>query len=1493
MSGPAARLDADPAEPAGPVDAVPDSVLGVADLTWSELADSVWLASAIDAASPSPCAGSTEPPPAGRVDEVDEPAPVEPVVRPPPAGREPSEKPVEPVESRAESRAEPSAELPAELLVEPMVDPMVGPGPAVPEPFDIEAPVREPPTGRVASAHASLPRALEALRALRPLKRYVRSARDGDVVVDEEATAERVAQDGLWLPVVRRRRERWLDLTVVVDDGPSMALWRSRVAAFVTLVEKSGVFGTVRVRRLVTDGVRGGVPLAPVLRGGTGGTLPRDPAEILDHSGRRVVLVLTDGLAPAWRADLTGPVLARWGRVMPLAVINLLPQWLWSRAGLAVRHARLTTPADLRPNRRWRVELPDAWTEPDPDAILPDDAVPIPVLELGPRWLRWWSRLISGRQHDVDATALLATDKPRPTVATYDSAAGSAAQRVAAFRSVASPQAQHLAQLLAAVPVDLQVAQLVQEAFQQGRHPEFVGELIATGLLRYAPRADAESDSDTTLFELPIPVRESLLDGARRSETARVVRTVAHHFGRSMSVLERMRDALDNPHTAADPRPTPETADEIALERVVLRALNGPYLVRANRLAQLDIETPSVDHESETMPPRPEPHDLSANDTDERTGIPSTAPEPTTARHHDPDARQPVTTLLTHPPLYSTGTSRERQPDEAPPIWGNVPQRNLSFTGRSDLLDQLDQRLTAGGTTAVLPAALHGMGGIGKTQMAMEYIYRHLQDYDVIWWIEAGRPTQIRAALTELARQLHLPGGNDASVAIPAVREALRTGRPYRRWLLVFDAAESPDQVRPFFPTNGPGEILITSRNPDWAGVARPLEVALFKREESRELMRRRSPDIADAAADEVAERLGDLPLAISQASAWLAETGMPPAEYLRLLDEKVNEMLEASAPANPDEVSVTAAWNVSFDELRNRNAAAHQILQICAFFSPEPISRDIFSGVRGVSIQPEIDVALRDPIQLARAIRDINRYSLAKIDHANNTIQLHRLVQLVLRTRLMPKQVAQQMRHGAHQLLAAVDPNDPDSGKAWRQYRELLPHIYSADVVDCHDAWVRQLVINLMGFLSQWGDNQEAAELARRALDRWTEMLGERDPQALEVAGRLGRYLWSLGRFDEAAELNQRTLRLRLEVSGENAEQTLTVQTNVVIDHRSRGEFAAGRKLSEEILQKSRKLFGDDDPVTINAAYHHALSLRLAGDYHAAAELDEDTFRRSVEVLGPDHPRAYAANVARIIDRREAGQYSWARVEQEKLTATWWERFGEDAADSWLSMFQLAVARRKDGDHAGALELSKNAFDYFRTHAGESSLDTMACLLAYSIDLRHEGDLVAARKQGELVFERYRQVLGEQHPHTIATTVDLAVTLRLLGDVAGARELNERALEQFRATVGADNPYSLVTAVNLASDHAAYDDRHAALELGTETLERSRSVLGAEHPTTLAAMLNLGYDLRADDRADEADSLCADVVDRYRRAFGEAHPATAAAAGNARANCDIDPILL
>ncbi|MGW5745961.1 FxSxx-COOH system tetratricopeptide repeat protein [Amycolatopsis sp. NPDC003861] len=1464
----------------------PDPTAGDHDLTWTELGDGLWLMAAIETpAVPAP-------PPASPPERPATPFPERPREHPRPhteSGREPDREP-------------PLVDRPS--FAEQLGGNGVPLAPRAGEPSpDVD--LTSAPTAPV------LPGAAEFVRALRPLKRKVFSNRADDVELDEDRTAEEAAQTGMWLPVTKRRRGRWLDLTLVVDSSPSMALWTPTVNAFARLLERLGAFRSVRVRLLETGktgAAEGGEVLGPTLRGGTADAPARGAGEVIGSADRSLLLLLTDGVSDAWHRDLVSPLLARWARAMPVAIVHLLPQRLWPRGGMEIHQAVLTPPGPLRPNASYDVRSADVLLDAAEAAELTAGAVPVPVLELQDRWLGWWASMITGVGGAArKAAVVLARDQPRPG----EQSAGpeserSAREKVKHFHSSASPSAFRLATLLAAVPVDVGVARILQAELVPGSGPGHLAEVFTSGLLK---RSLDGTPWDRANWEFADHVRQLLLRGARRSDTAHAVISASRRFGDRNPVLARLQAALAAPDATPDPVLPGATPAEIALERDLMRALSGPYLSRADRLESRIAGIGQPGDRPTTIPPTSIP---AVSDTMSQELKPTgSSSEPATVVH--PDTRNVdipaavsevspvVRTKIVREIADVTSRSERRSGDEAPPVWGAVPPKNPNFTGRRELLDQLSERLGAG-TTAVLPAALHGMGGIGKTQMAVEYIYRHLKDYDIVWWIQATQATQIRKSLTELAQHLRLPGADEAITAVPAVREALRLGRPYRRWLLVFDSAEDPAMVRQFFPVDGPGQILVTSRNPSWAGIARPLEVAVFERDESKKLLAMRRSELVDADADLIADKLGDLPLAIEQAAAWLAETGMPARDYLDLFDEKVTEILDTSAP-NDYEVSVAAAWNVSFDELSTRNPAAHQLLQVCAFFAPEPISRSLFTGVREVSIATELDAALRDPMRLGRAIRDVNRYSLAKIDHRSNTLLLHRLVQLVLRER-MGEQHRLEMRHGAHLLLAKLDPNDPASPQTWPRYQEILPHIYDAELTDCDDPWARQLVINLFTFLYHWGDHQGALSLAERAVNAWAtdrEQRVERgeapreDPPLLELGAseRLAFFYWVVGRYSQAADVAKQTLNRYTEALGEEREETLNAQLTYALILKARGSFSEARRRNEEIYLKARGLFGGDDPITLDAAHELVVALLLTGEYPRARELAEETYSRRVETFGFDNDNTIGTQVLLVLARRELGDYPWARIEMERIAERAEQLYGDDSVGTLRRRYYQSVACRKDGDHDAALELSKEALRRFRIRYGNNHPNAMACALGHSIDLRHSRKFAEARALGEEVFELYRENLGENHPHTLSAALDLGVTLRLGGDPASARVIDEKALAGLREKLGEDHPHTIVCAIDVASDLFALDRIEEAAALDADLLVRTRYLMGEDHPTTLAVQLNRSLDLRKLGETAEADALYEDVLTRYRLVLGENHPGTEAASRGVRADCDIDPMPL
>ncbi len=1275
-----------------------------------------------------------------------------------------------------------------------------------------------------------------------------------------------------------------IDLVLVIDSAPSMALWRSTVAELAALIRASSVFSAVQEWRFDTTETahpEQGTVDRLVLRSGEAGGAPLRPADLLDRSNRQVVLVVTDGLGDLWREDLISPVLVDWALVAPIAILHLLPARMWDRHGLELHQVELTAERPLVPNRRYRLKLVDEWVDPARYAGLAESAVPVPVLEYSPRWLRWWSALVARGGCDVAAKAFLAQDQRSAVVdaSWTDQVNLPVSERVTHFRSVASPPAYRLATLLAAVPVSVEVAKTLQKKMVPGSGAAHLAEVFTSGLLEASPSGVAW---DVAKWEIPIAVREHLLSGARRSETADAIEVAYQHRGREDQELAHLRRLIAEPGEMPDWEAAAVAAGGSLWGRVVLGALSGPYLTTIGSFMT-------------TIGPVSEATALAAEETFASSEPSDVGMEADLARERA-QARAAAGGISRHEP---------RPEGEAVPVWGQIPPRNANFTGRGELLAQLAWNLGAG-ATAVLPAALHGLGGIGKTQMAVEYVYRNQRYYDIIWWIQATRPTQIRKSLTELAQRLSLIGSGEAITAVPAILEALRIGAPHNRWLLVFDSAEDPNMVREFFPSGLPdnvkGHILVTSRNPGWDGVARPLEVAVFDRAESKRLLSIRGSKLDDEAADRISSKLGDLPLAVEQVAAWLAETGMPAAEYLQLFDSKVAELLDTPAPRDY-EVSVAAAWNVSLDELRERNPAADQFLQVCAYFAPEPIARRLFSGARGVKVAPELDAALQDPIRLAHVIRDLNRYGLAKIDPHADTLLLHRLVQLVLRSRMSAQRSAE-MRRGAHRLLAHLDPDAPTSPRYWPRYQEIVPHVYDAELTGSTDPTVRRLVVNLCKFLYHWGDHQGARVLAENAVEAWKRDRGERREQGQEVpdealllefeaSERLSFFQWVVGRYEEANKTIKETLAACKEAFGAQHKVTLGAEVASALILKARGEFTEARKLNEDVLTKAKGLLGPDDPITLGAAHDCVVSLLLTGAYKEARDLAEQTYHRRVVFFGHDNDMTISTQVLLVIARRELGDYHWARVEQEQITKRAELFYGNDRVGTLRRKYHLSVACRKDGDHVRAHALSSDASDRFRARYGDKHPNALACALGLSIDLRHAQLLDEAKELGEKVFGHYRQSLGEKHPHTLSAAVGLGVTLRLGGSPEEAQKLDERSLETLSTDLGADHPHTIVCGINVASDLFALERVVEAKELDVELVERATRILGSLHPTTLAVRLNHSLDLRELGQTEEADKLFADVMHGYRHKLGESHPGTRAASRRVRADCDIDPIPL
>ncbi|MFB9239119.1 FxSxx-COOH system tetratricopeptide repeat protein [Plantactinospora siamensis] len=836
------------------------------------------------------------------------------------------------------------------------------------------------------------------------------------------------------------------------------------------------------------------------------------------------------------------------------------------------------------------------------------------------------------------------------------------------------------------------------------------------------------------------------------------------------------------------------------------------------------------------------------------------------------------------------GFAGPRFPRRRPPVW-SVPQRNPSFIGRRQLLEALRNRLAAA-DGAIAPQVLHGLAAVGKSQVAVEYAHRFQAYYDIVWWVPAEQTGMVPAELSRLAGQLKLPTGDSLAERVRLLLDALRTGEPYQRWLIIFDNADDPAELLSYLP-QGSGHVLVTTRNQAWTRHGQTLEIGVFRREESVEFLRRQVTGLAAAEADRVAEKLGDLPLAIQQAGAWLAATAMPVAQYLERLDHELPRLLRTELPASYPQ-SAAAAWLVSLSRLRDQMPAAAKLLEVCAFFAPEPIPMSLIYGDRFVSVLLPFDRTLRDPMLQGRIIREIGRYALARVEAGPTSIQLHRLVQAVIRDNL-PLHEWDANRAHVHEILAAANPRDSNNLANWPTFAALRPHLGPSRAVQSPVEDVRRLMIDMVRYLWKALDSQGSEQLAEEALAAWRESFDADDTLTLLMRFQLANALRLQARYQEAYDIDADVFeRLRSQL-GDDHPYTITVANGLAADHRALGRYAEAYRLDRETYARSKEAFGEDDRTWL-AAHNLGVSLRLLGEFDEALRMDEEAWYSRRDNLGERHMYALfsAANYGR--DLRDIGDFAQSRLQLASTVAMMREDLQEDHPETLRAAKSLAVTLRKLGEFAEAYDLTSDTLARSRRVQGENHPDTLACALNLASDQSALGRDPAAVKTAQRVHDWYRRVLGEDHSFTLAAANNLGIFLRKTGDHTRAREFTEPAHHRLADRLGEDHPYTLACQVNLANDLFGLGDIEAAAELDRRTYERIRRRLGERHPETLAAASNLGVSLHAVDERAAAIELFDQVLPVFRQELGDDHPntrtAVAAASGVAgsRLNCDIEP---
>jgi tetratricopeptide (TPR) repeat protein len=659
-----------------------------------------------------------------------------------------------------------------------------------------------------------------------------------------------------------------------------------------------------------------------------------------------------------------------------------------------------------------------------------------------------------------------------------------------------------------------------------------------------------------------------------------------------------------------------------------------------------------------------------------------------------------------------------RPPGSLPTVW-NLARRNLGFTGRDGMLNGLHDALRGGSRVAV--QALHGIGGVGKTQLALEYAHRFAGEYELAWWIPSEQPELISDHLSALALKLGLVSAGTAS---PEAVEMLQGHlRRHGRWLLIFDNAEDRDALARLLP-DGPGHQLITSRNHHWTGVAQPIDVDVFSRAESVALVQSHLPQLKDDDADRLADALDDLPLAVGQAVDLIAETRLPVDAYLRNLATHTADLMGEGRPPGGYPVPLAASVALTAERLNAADPAAWQLLLLCARLGPEPIPADLFTTRPDLLSGPLRKVAAK-PVAFARAVSKIGSYGLARLTETGPV--LHRLVQAVLRDT-----TAGPSNHRAivERLLVAAEPDNPTDPRWWPRWQVLLPHLLAADPTSSDSADLRLMTSRAMWHLMDRGEARDALPLVQQFHQVWTAQHGPDDESVLAIAHTLAEIHSTLGNYRQSRELNQENLARHRRLHGNRHIDVLNSALGLAGNLRAVGRFEDARVLDEETLAEYRRTIGYDDPRTLNSATGLAVDLYDLGEYEEARQLIEDTLSRQKRVLGDEHPATL-------------------------ITAQ-----------------NLAVVLQELGDPDRAGELTRETWKLRRRVLGDNHPNSLVSAHNLAVHLHRAGDYEAACQLHQENLTRRQQVLGAEHPDTVESAYALAEDLDALGRHADADDV-------------------------------------------------------------------------------------------------------------------------
>lgn len=746
------------------------------------------------------------------------------------------------------------------------------------------------------------------------------------------------------------------------------------------------------------------------------------------------------------------------------------------------------------------------------------------------------------------------------------------------------------------------------------------------------------------------------------------------------------------------------------------------------------------------------------------------------------------------------------------PSWHIPFPRNPYFTGREEVLETLHSRLGVDQAVALTQSsALHGLGGVGKTQIALEYAYQYALEYHAVFWIGAETEEHIASSFLQIAETLQLPEreGNDQQCTIAAVQRWLGS---HGQWLLIWDNIEDLALFDRFLPSTRSGAILLTTRRQALGPFAWGLDLLPMEREEGILFLLRRVKVLPPAAtgeqmrqvaarmpaqyeaAEELVTLLGSLPLALDQAGAYVEETQCGLPAYLALFRTRHAALLQQRGEQVRDHpASVFTTFHLSMTATTGRHPAAADLLQMCALLQPDAIPEELFlEGARYLGAT--LEAACCDILEWNQVAASACAYSLLHRQPKERAFSMHRLVQAVLKS-MLPEAAQQTWRRRVLGAMSHLFPADEkEQADYWQRCERLLPHALLCLTWSEEETLRVALMHRVASYFSARSRFAEAEALFQQALRLGKQGLGTNHPQIVEVLSGLAFLCMRQGRYTESETHFQRALRLGEHTFRADHSQVSEASYGLAVLYGEMGRYAEAEPLYQKTLSICEHTLGADHPRIATVLQGLAALYNDLGRYAEAEALYQRALGIRERTLGADHSQV--ATVLNNLAATYLTQERYAETEPllQRALHIWEQTLGPEHHRVGYPLLNLAEVHRDQGRYARAEQLLRRALHIWERAHGPEHPDVALALDNLALLLQEQGEYTEVEALFQRALSIREQQLDPQHPDLAQTLHDLALFRQQQGKPGEARSLAERALSIRSQALGDTHPQTIAT---------------------------------------------------------------------------------------------------